>query len=131
MRTSLIDLHSAEFTDIVTDAAFDAFILDNLVRLVFFPDDGIRSAVASAEITAVSDIDTGVFIDGVDVEVPADMGGTFFVLDVGFVFISEILHGGQDGVGRCVAQSAESRILDGMGQLFEKDRGLPLFLLPW
>ena len=75
--------------------------------LTFFTRDGIGGTIASTHIAALTHIDTGIRIDGVDIELSTDMGRTFFVLDVSFVFVPEIPQCGQDRIGGGIAQAAQ------------------------
>ena len=58
-------------------------------------------------------------IDGVDPEGTALVGGTALVHDVGHVLVVEVVDGREHGVGGCLAETAESGILDDLAEVLE------------
>ena len=58
------------------------------------------------------------------------MGGTFLIPDVGLILLPEIPNGGQDRVGRGLAQATQRTILDADAQLFQQ-LDVPLLSFPF
>ena len=83
------------------------------MHLIGLHGNGIHGTVLGAEGTA----------DAVLCHPVLDQGLTFAgraaPLDMGLVFRPEVMQGGEYGIGRGLAQAAETRLLDLMGQLIQ------------
>jgi hypothetical protein len=79
-----------EFTGVVANTAFDAFVLVQLMKFFLFTADGFLGAFTRADVTPR----TRFGINFIVKQGLAYSGRTFFVADMGFVLPAKIKDGG-------------------------------------
>ena len=104
-----------EFTFLQTCTAADTFLRVDDVCLLDLALDGSGRTCPGAGRTALAPVR----IYGVDPEGAALVGRTALVHDVGHVLVVEVVDGREHGVGRCLAETAESGILDDLAEVLE------------
>ena len=85
----LLNNNSIKFAGIVANTAFDTFVLVQLMRgFLFAGDDIFRASFCTQGASGA-----GFRIDFVVEQILADTCRAFFVLDMGFVLVTEIIDG--------------------------------------
>ena len=112
-----MNFDGVEVTYLHTDTAADADVGVDMVDTAALAGDGVDGAVAGANGTAGA----GIGLDDVLDEGLADLGGTAFFLDVGFIFITEIFQGALYGIGCGLTEAAHGGVLNGLRQLLQKN----------
>ena len=70
--------------------------------------NGVDRAISRAERTAAAFVGNDLVFD----QVAALAGRTLFIVDMRFVLVTEILDGGEHGVGSGLTEAAERAVLD-------------------
>lgn len=105
-----MNFHCAEATGRLTVAALDTEVRVDGEGASDFAGDGIGRTLAGAGRAP----DTLVFIDGIGDEVTALAGGAVVAINVSFKLIPEIPNGGENRVGRCLAETAKGAVFNGV-----------------
>ena len=111
----LLDHDSAKLAARDALTALDALGLVDYVGVLDRAGDRIDGALACAERAALALLG----LDDVADELRALAGGALLVLDVGHVFVHEVLQGRLDGVGRRLAEAAERSLAHRVGDRLE------------
>ena len=106
-----------EFTSLVADAAFDAYVLINDMLAFALAGNTAHRTVSGTERTTYA-----VVINHERNKILASAGRTFVVLDMSLILFREIGHRGQYRVRRSLAKSAKRRVFDYIGQGFQFDQ---------
>ena len=126
--TGFLDLqYRIEFTYRVTFAAFYALTLINFVGRTLFSADTVNRTASGAQTTA----DTLLGINLETHQLLTLPGGTFFVFDVGLVFIDKILDGLQGRVQEPSAPVRRGMPASWRPRLFPAFQGPPSRPVPW
>ena len=111
----LLDHDSAKLAARDALTALDALGLVDYVGVLDRAGDRIDGALACAERAALALLGLNDVAD----ELRALAGGALLVLDVGHVFVHEVLQGRLDGVGRRLAEAAERSLAHRVGDRLE------------
>ena len=110
----------AEMADIYAYSALAAQICIDPVRLLLLSQYRFFRTCTAANAAAMASLRADVRINPVGIEFAADMGRAFVRLNMGKIFISEVAQRPENGIRRCLPQSAQGGIPDHDGQFFQQ-----------
>ena len=99
-----VDFDGIKVAHLHADAAADADIRIDDMGLAAFAGDGIDRAVAGADGAAGAEL----FQNFVADQGPANFGRAAFFVDMGFIFLAEVLERADDRVGSALTQTAQA-----------------------
>jgi hypothetical protein len=85
VKTQLFDNNCIKFTAIIANTALDAFFLVKLMRHFLFTADSVLGTFSETDLTSCAEFRVYLIME----ERFADPGRTFFIADMGFIFIPE------------------------------------------